>query len=66
VLPRHRRQGVGAALLSFMRTLAEQQGMREVFVFTTRSNRAAVEFYTATGGLAENGDDLLFVYPVGC
>jgi ribosomal protein S18 acetylase RimI-like enzyme len=62
VLPQYRRQGVATALLSFMRTLAEKRGMEELFVFTTRSNKAAVELYKATGGIAENGDDLLFVY----
>jgi ribosomal protein S18 acetylase RimI-like enzyme len=63
VLPQYRRKGVGTALLSFMRTLAETRDMRELFVFTTRSNEAAVELYKATGGTIENGDDLLFVYP---
>jgi hypothetical protein len=48
-----------------MRELAERNGMRELFVLTRRSNRAAVELYTATGGIIENEDDLLFVYPTG-
>ena len=63
VLPQHRRLGVGTALLSFLRTLAESAGMRELFVFTTRSNVDAVEFYKASGGIMENSDDLLFVFP---
>ena len=63
VLPQYRRRGVATALLTFVRELAEKEGMEELFVFTTRSNRAAVEFYKATGGIIENGDDLLFVYP---
>ncbi len=65
VLPQYRRHGVGTALLSFMRRIAEARDMRELFVFTTRSNKPAVELYKSAGGTIENGDDLLFVYPTG-
>jgi L-amino acid N-acyltransferase YncA len=64
VLPEYRRCGVGRALVFFLRELAEARRMTELFVFTTRSNEAAVALCTATGGVVENGDDLCFVYSI--
>ena len=63
VLPQYRRRGVATALLSFLLTLAKTNGMKELFVFTTRSNNPATALYNATGGTMPNGDDLLFIYP---
>ena len=36
--------------------------MMNAFVFTSHSNKGAVEFYKSTGGKIVNGDDLMFVY----
>jgi len=59
---RHRRGGVGSAL---MQVLLREASMREsdLFVFSTHSNAAAVLFYKSLGGQVKNGDDLLLVYP---
>jgi ribosomal protein S18 acetylase RimI-like enzyme len=62
VAPNRRRQGIGTALVRYLRNVAEREGV-EAFVLTNHSNRAAVSFYQATGARIENGDDLLFVYP---
>ena len=63
VLPQYRRAGVATAIMSYLRKEVRRRHMKELFVFTRRSNRPAVELYKATGGIIENGDDLLFVYP---
>ena len=61
----HRRRGIGTALITHIRAIAEKEKMVSAFVFTNHSNEGAVEFYKRTGARIENGDDLLFVYPVG-
>jgi ribosomal protein S18 acetylase RimI-like enzyme len=58
----YRRQGIGSALISFVRDIVREEKMLSAFVFTNHSNEPAVEFYKHTGGKIENGDDLLFVY----
>jgi ribosomal protein S18 acetylase RimI-like enzyme len=58
----HRRKGVGAALISHVRSIVKQEKMMSAFVFTNYSNEGAVEFYKSTGAEIKNGDDLLFVY----
>lgn len=62
VEPEFRRKGIGTALIDFILDVAQRDGI-EAFVFTNHSNKGAVEFYKSTGGVVENGDDLLFVYP---
>ncbi len=57
-----RRQGVATAMLSYLRRVADERRMKELFVIANRSNDAAVAFYKATGGVVE-GEDLCFVYP---
>lgn len=64
VLERYRRQGVGSALINHIRAIANQRQMFEMFVFTNHSNKEAVAFYRATGGQIEEGDELMFVYPL--
>ena len=59
----YRRRGVATALLSYLRRVADQHRMKELFVIADRSNDAAVSFYGATGGVVEGGDSLCFVYP---
>ena len=60
----HQRQGVGTALINHIRTLALERGMFEMFVFTNHANTSAVAFYGSTGGQIEEGDELMFVYPL--
>jgi ribosomal protein S18 acetylase RimI-like enzyme len=62
VAPEFQRQGIGSALIDHILAIARRDGI-ETFVFTNHSNKAGVEFYKSTGGIIENGDDLLFVYP---
>jgi aminoglycoside 3-N-acetyltransferase I len=63
VHPKYRRRGVATALLSYLRRVADQHRMKELFVIADRSDNAAVSFYGATGGIVEGGDSLCFVYP---
>ena len=60
----HRRQGVGSVLIDHIRDIANERGMFEMFVFTNYSNTEARAFYAATGGQIEEGDELMFVYPL--
>lgn len=38
--------------------------MFEMFVFTNHANTCAVASYGSTGGQIEEGDELMFVYPL--
>jgi ribosomal protein S18 acetylase RimI-like enzyme len=58
----HRRKGIGAALISYVRGIVKQEKLVSPFAFTSYSNEGAVEFYKSDEGEIENGDDLLFVY----
>jgi ribosomal protein S18 acetylase RimI-like enzyme len=62
VAENYRRQGVGAALIDYVREIVRREKMINAFVFTNYSNIGAVEFYKSTGAEIANGDDLLFVY----
>jgi ribosomal protein S18 acetylase RimI-like enzyme len=57
------RKGIGSALILFICTEARARQMLEAFVLTNRSNEQAIRLYTRTGGIIENPDDLMFVYP---
>jgi aminoglycoside 3-N-acetyltransferase I len=59
----YRRRGVATALLSYLRRVADEHRMKELFVIANRSNDGAVSFYGATGGIVEGEDSLCFVYP---
>jgi aminoglycoside 3-N-acetyltransferase I len=63
VASEYRRRGVATAMLSHLRDVVDEHGMKELFVLANRSNDAAVAFYRATGGIVEHGEDLCFVYP---
>ena len=63
VHPDYRRRGIATGLLSYLRHVADQHRMKELFVIADRSNDAAASFYGATGGVVEGGDSLCFVYP---
>lgn len=62
VAPQYQRKGVGTALITYIREIVRREKMYSSFVFTNYSNEGAVEFYKSTGGIIENGDDLLFYY----
>lgn len=59
---RYQRKGFGSALMNAILSEATLR-QADVFVFTNHSNVGAVLFYKSLGGVAKNGDDLLFVYP---
>jgi aminoglycoside 3-N-acetyltransferase I len=58
----YQRKGVGTALINHVREIVRREQMMNAFVFTSYSNKDAVQFYKRTGGIVENGDDLMFVY----
>jgi aminoglycoside 3-N-acetyltransferase I len=58
----YRRKGVGTALIQYILEIVRQEKMMNAFVFTSHSNKEAVEFYKSTGGKIANEDDLMFVY----
>ena len=57
----NRRSGIASALMSAALAHAQRRDAR-TFVFTNHSNRAAVALYEKAGGIARNGDDLLFIF----
>ncbi len=63
VLPEFRRQGIGSAMINFIRDILRREQMLSAFVLANRSNPNAIVFYESTGAVAPTGDDLLLVYP---
>jgi aminoglycoside 6'-N-acetyltransferase I len=62
VLPAFQQQGIGKGLVNAILDIGRTEGVDTAFVLTSRSNDAANALYSATGGVYENGDDMMFVY----
>jgi GNAT superfamily N-acetyltransferase len=62
VLPSHRRQGVGRALIDHLKVLCRERGAGKMFVLTDRRNRAVCNLYSVAGGRMEYDDGVLFSY----
>lgn len=56
------RRGVARALIEALKTLGRTRGSRLMFVLTHSSTPGAAALYTATGGVREGEDVLLFDY----
>lgn len=61
VVEAHRQQGVGKALIEFLKRICDEKGIVEMFVGTEKDNRAARALYAATGGKADE-DSVWFNY----
>jgi ribosomal protein S18 acetylase RimI-like enzyme len=59
----HRRGGIGARLMEYVRHLVAEESLMEAFVLTDHDNDAAVRLYSSTGGQVESSASVLFVYP---
>ncbi|MCA1991816.1 MAG: GNAT family N-acetyltransferase [Coleofasciculus sp. S288] len=55
----YQRRGIGTALIKAVRKLGREQGCSEAFVFTNKSNLAAMQLYQSTGGKKSNPDDVV-------
>lgn len=55
----HQRQGIGTALIEAVRKLSRAHGCSEAFVFTNKSNLAAMQLYQSTGGKRSSPDDVV-------
>jgi ribosomal protein S18 acetylase RimI-like enzyme len=60
--PEWQRRGVGTALIRGLERICRDEGMAEMFVFTNRSNTAAMRLYASTGGHTEADDEQMFVW----
>lgn len=64
VFPEFRRQGVGIALIAELKAIAWERRCSEAFVFTEDSNVPAKALYERAGGVRENPDDVMYVFPL--
>jgi aminoglycoside 6'-N-acetyltransferase I len=60
--PEYQRRGVGKALIQELERICRDAGLAEMFVFTNRSNTAAMRLYESTGGHTESDDEQMFVW----
>jgi ribosomal protein S18 acetylase RimI-like enzyme len=62
VAPEYQRRGIGTALIRALERICRDRGFAEMFVFTNRSNTAAMRLYTSTGAHAEADDEQMLVW----
>ena len=60
--PPYQRRSIGTALIRALERICREQGFGEMFVFTNRSNTAAMRLYASTGGHTESDDEQMFVW----
>ncbi|MBS4195814.1 GNAT family N-acetyltransferase [Lederbergia citri] len=64
VLPEYQNRRIGSALIERLKDIAAHKNCFEMFVLTNDSNTSAKKLYERTGGIRENVDDLLYVFPI--
>ena len=64
VLPAYQNRGIGSKLIDELKDIAIQNECSEIFVLTNDSNEIAKKLYQRTGGVRENPDDVMYVYPL--
>lgn len=64
VFPEFQRRGVGRALIEELKKIAREGRCSEIFVLTNAANLPANLLYQKTGGIRENPDDVMYVYPL--
>ena len=60
--PAYQRRGIATALIRALEQICRDEGFGEMFVFTNRSNTAAMRLYASTGGQTESDDEQMFVW----
>ena len=61
VKPEFRQKGIAKALIELLKQICKEKGIEEMYVGTSKPNKAAMALYTATGGEQEP-DIAWFVY----
>lgn len=64
VFPQFQQQGIGIALIEELKRIGVSKNCSEIFVLTNENNTAANRLYQRTGGVRENPDDVMYVYPL--
>jgi ribosomal protein S18 acetylase RimI-like enzyme len=63
----HRGKGAGRALISALKKICREKSIMKMWVYTNRSNRAAMNLYASTGGVeTRQNDEVMFTYNFGC
>jgi len=59
----YRKQGVGKALIQYLKNICRENKIVKMWVLTNKYNTAAVELYSSTGGIENaEGDEVSFTY----
>jgi len=59
----HRGRGVAKAMIALLKEICRRRNVMKMYVFTNRSNTAAMRLYESTGGKADpSGDEVSFLY----
>jgi GNAT superfamily N-acetyltransferase len=59
----HRRRGAARAMINELKSLCLVRGYYEMWVATNTSNDAAMALYAACGGVREDTDEAILVFP---
>ena len=60
----HHRRGIGRAVVEEMLNHGRRLGCREAWVLTERDNQAAMRLYSASGGVEDPGNTVMFTFPL--
>lgn len=60
----HRRQGVGGAMIEFLKDFSHARGYREMWVLTETHNDAGNALYRSAGGMLESSPANMYVFPI--
>lgn len=61
----HQRQGVGRAMLEYLKGLCEKRAYGEMWVLTELDNDAGNAVYKSAGGVLENSPANMYVFAIG-
>ena len=62
VLPQYQGKRIGTFLVEELKRIGKENGSKEVWVITNKSNTGAMRLYEKTGGVTPLEDDVVFVY----
>lgn len=59
---RYRKKGIASKLIESLKKLAKKENCEGIFLITQKNNKAAINLYESSGGMANSKEDQLFTF----